>query len=188
MEVNFKMLTADYIVLGLLLVFVLIGALVGFGKGLKFFTSGIFGIIISVFVCYLIFGLVLSWSVVSDLLARFNGWLREQGSVGTFFADIYIDRVVLAVVLFLIVQIVRMIIVKILKSIFEIDNIFVKVINKVVGAVFFAAVFVALLLFAFQIVSWIGGDTAANFLGYFDGSALLLDKLYLNNPLNAIFS
>lgn len=182
------MITADYIALAALVVSVLLGVGVGFGKGLKFFTSGIFGVIISIFVCYLIFGFVLDWDVVGNLLGDFNNWLREQGGVGTFFADIYIDRVVLAVVLFLIVQIVRMIIVKILKSIFEIDNIFVKVINKVVGAVFFAAVFVALLLFAFQIVSWIGGDTAANFLSYFDGSALLLDKLYLNNPLNAIFS
>lgn len=182
------MLTADYIVLGLLAVFVLIGAVVGFGKGLKFFTSGIFGVIISVFVCYLIFGLVLNWGFVNDLLERFRNWLYEQGSVGTFFADIYIDKVVLAIVLFIIIQIVRMIIVKILKSIFETENILFKVINKIFGAVFFAAVFVALLLFVFQIFTWIGGDTAANFLSNFEGSALLLDKLFLNNPLNSIFS
>ena len=181
------MLTADYIILGLLVLFVLVGSLVGFGKGLKFFTSGIFGIIISVFVSYVIFGLVLSWDIVADLLDRFTSWLREQGSVGTFFADIHIDMVVLAVVLFLIVQIVRMIIVKILKSIFEINNIFIKVINKIFGAVFFAAVFVVLLLFVFQIVSWIGGDTAANFAEQLKDSVFRLDDLFANNPLNAIF-
>ena len=182
------MLTADYIVLGLLLVFVLIGALVGFGKGLKFFTSGIFGIIISVFVCYLIFGLVLSWSVVSDLLARFNEWLREQGNVGTFFADIYIDRVVLAVVLFIIVQIVRIIVVKIVKGIVEINNVVFKVINRILGSAFFVAVAMAVLLIVFQIVAWIGGDTAANFAANLDGSAFRLDDLFVNNPLNAIFA
>lgn len=182
------MITADYIVLGVLVVFVLIGALVGFGKGLKFFTSGIFGVIISVFVCYLIFGLVMSWDFVAELLGKFSDWLREQGSVGTFFADIYIDRVVLAVILFIIVQIVRIIIVKILKSVFEINNILVKVINRILGAVFFAAVFAAGLLIVFQIFAWIGGDTAANFLLNLDGSALLLDQLFLNNPLNSIFS
>ena len=41
------MITADIIVLVGCILFVLIGAMVGFGKGLKFFTSGIFGIIIS---------------------------------------------------------------------------------------------------------------------------------------------
>ncbi len=182
------MLTADYIVLCLLVLFILIGAVVGFGKGLKFFTSGIFGIIISVVVCYFIFGLVLDWSVVANLLIKFTDWLRGQGSVGAFFADIHIDRVVLAVVLFLIIQIVRMILVKILKSVFETDNIVFKVFNKIVGAVFFAAVFMILLLIVFQIFAWIGGETAANFLSNFEGSSLLLDKLFINNPLNSIFS
>ena len=131
------MITADYIVLGVLVVFVLIGALVGFGKGLKFFTSGIFGVIISVFVCYLIFGLVLSWDFVAELLGKFSDWLREQGSVGTFFADIYIDRVVLAVVLFIIVQIVRIIVVKIVKGIVEINNVVFKVINRITSFNYF---------------------------------------------------
>ena len=182
------MLTADYIVLGLLVVFVLVGSLVGFGNGLKFFTSGIFGVIISVFVCYLIFGLVLSWDAVAGLLDKFSGWLYEQGTAGTFFADIHIDKVALAVVLFIVVQIVRMIIVKVLGSIFEINNMFVKVINKTLGAVFFAAVFAALLLIVFQVVTWIGGDTELNFVSNFEGSKLLLDELYYNNPLKSIFS
>ena len=61
-------------------------------------------------------------------------------------------------------------------------------INRILGAVFFAAVFAAGLLIVFQIFAWIGGDTAANFLSNLDGSALLLDQLFLKNPLNSIFS
>ncbi len=182
------MITADYIALAALVISVLLGVGVGFGRGLKFFTSGIFGVIISIFVCYLIFGFVLDWDVVGNLLGDFNNWLREQGGVGTFFADIYIDRVVLAVVLFIIVQIVRIIVVKIVKGIVEINNVVFKVINRILGAAFFVAVAMAVLLIVFQIVAWIGGDTAANFAANLDGSAFRLDDLFVNNPLNAIFA
>ena len=181
------MITADIIVLVGCILFVLIGAMVGFGKGLKFFTSGIFGIIISVFVCYLIFGFVLDWDAVRNLLDKFNDWLKDSGDVGTFFADIHTDRILLAIVLFIIVQILRIIIVKIIKGIVEIDNILFKIINKILGAVFFFAVALAILLIVFQIVAWIGGDTAANFASELKDSIFKLDDLFANNPLKAIF-
>ena len=181
------MITADIIVLVGCILFVLIGAMVGFGKGLKFFTSGIFGIIISVFVCYLIFGFVLDWDAVRNLLDKFNDWLKDSGDVGTFFADIHTDRILLAIVLFIIVQILRIIIVKIIKGIVEIDNILFKIINKILGAAFFFAVALAILLIVFQIVAWIGGDTAANFASELEDSIFKLDDLFANNPLKAIF-
>ena len=181
------MMTADIIVLVGCILFVLIGAMVGFGKGLKFFTSGIFGIIISVFVCYLIFGFVLDWDAVRNLLDKFNDWLKDSGDVGTFFADIHTDRILLAIVLFIIVQILRIIIVKIIKGIVEIDNILFKIINKILGAAFFFAVALAILLIVFQIVAWIGGDTAANFASELKDSIFKLDDLFANNPLKAIF-
>ena len=181
------MLVADYIAIGALVVFALLGFLVGFGKGLKFFTSGIFGVIISVFVTYLLFGLVYDLSFVKELLDKFNNWLREQGDVGTFFADIYTDRIVLAVAIFIIVQIVRVIIVKIIKSIVEIDNVVFKIINKTLGLVFFVAVLAALVLIVFQIIAWIGGETAQNFANQLKDSVIGLDWLFENNPLNSIF-
>ena len=82
------MVPADYIALAALVVSVVLGVGFGFGKGLKFFTSGIFGVSISIFVCYLIFGFVLDWDVVGNLLGDFNNWLREQGSLCIFCADI----------------------------------------------------------------------------------------------------
>ena len=182
------MITADIIVLVACIIFVLIGALAGFGKGLKFFTSGIFGVIISIFVCYLIFGLVLDWDAVRELLQKFNDWLAAQGSVGTFFADIHTDRIVLAVVLFIIIQILRIIVVKIIKSVVEINNVLFRIINKILGAAFFFAFALAILLIVFQIIAWIGGDTYANFLAKLDGSIFRLDDLLINNPLNSIFA
>ncbi|MCD8372568.1 MAG: hypothetical protein LUD27_04640 [Clostridia bacterium] len=177
------MLTADWIALGLVVVFLALGALVGFGKGLKFFTSGIFGIIIAVVVCYLTLGFVLNIEFVQDLLADFDEWLRGTGSVGTFFADINIGKIVAAIILFIIVQIVRIIIVKIIKGIAEIDNIIFKVINKILGAVFFVAVLAAITLIVFQIFAMIGGETYDNFFANLEGSVFLLDKICENNLL-----
>ena len=48
------MVLADWIAIGIVVVFIALGALIGFGSGLKFFTSGIFGIIIGVVVCALV--------------------------------------------------------------------------------------------------------------------------------------
>lgn len=181
------MLTADIIVLAGSLLFALIGLIIGFGKGLKFFTGGIFGIIISIFVCYVIYGLVLDWDFVRNLLDRFNEWLQGQGSVGTFFADIHVDRIVLAVVLFVIVQIIRVIIVKIIKGIVEINMLGFRIINRILGMAFMFAVALAILLVVFQIVAWVGGDTAANFAAKLDGSVFRLDALFENNPLKSVF-
>ncbi|MCD8040491.1 MAG: hypothetical protein LUF82_03130 [Clostridia bacterium] len=182
------MLTADWIFIAAIVICVVLGMLLGFGKGLKFFTSGIFGIIISAFICYLILGFVLDISFVQNLLADFDEWLYSSGSVGTFFADIGIGKVVVAVVLFIIIQLLRMLVVQILKSIMEIDNKAVKVINSTLGIVFMLAVMFAILLIVFQVFEMIGGETYDNFLSNLEGSALLLDKLCINNPLISIFS
>ena len=182
------MLTADIIVLVAFVVFALLGVIVGFGRGLKFFTSGIFGIIISIFVCHLIFWLVLDISFVENLCNKFLAWLYDSGSVGSFFADIHVDYAVLAVVLFILIQIVRIIIVKTVKGVFESDKVVLRVLNKTFGAVLFVLVLFAIVLVVFQIVAWIGGTTAENFSAELDGSWFLLDALYEKNPLRSVFS
>ncbi len=182
------MAMADIIVLVAFVGFALLGGVVGFGRGLKFFTSGLFGIIMSVFVCYLIFGLVLDISFVKDLCDKFLEWLNSKGSLGTFFADIHADYMVLAVVLFIIIQIIRILIVKAVRGVFESEKAAIKLLNKIFGAVFFVVVLFAIMLIVFQVVSLIGGSTEENFLSNLDGSWFLLDVLYKNNPLLSIFN
>ena len=53
------MLIADWVALGLILLFAVLGLLLGFGRGLRFFTKGIFGFIISVIFCYFLGGLII---------------------------------------------------------------------------------------------------------------------------------
>ena len=52
---------------------------------------------------------------------------------------------------------------------------------------FFVAVLAALVLIVFQIIAWIGGETAQNFANQLKDSVFGLDWLFENNPLNSIF-
>ena len=176
----------DWIALGIVLLVALIGILLGFGKCLKIFTDGPIGIIISLVVTYFLIGIVGSWGFVQDLLQRFTEVLEANGSsLCKFLLNIGIQSIVLAVALFIIVQIVRKIIVSIIKSISEVENVFVKFINKTLGLVFSLAVLVMIALVVFQIIYLIGGDTSANFEAYLKGT-LKLDYIYANNPLRTI--
>ncbi len=180
------MIVADWVALALVAAFFLAGVAAGFGKGLKFFTSGIFGIIISVFVCYSIGGLVLKLEFVRTLLDKFTAALTDKNGFCDFLLKIHVDVVVYYIVLFIIVQILRIIIVAILKNIAEINNAVFKIINRVLGAVFFLAVLTLIALTVFQIIQWIGGNTAQNFAQKLEGSFFKLDKLFENNPLLAL--
>ena len=149
------MLLADWIMLGVIAVVIILGLVAGFSGGLKFFTGGIFGIIISVIVTYFLLGVVNSWGFVNDLMDKLNGAMGLGEGISNA-----IDQIIISVVLFIVVQILRIIIVKILAELFEINNVFFKVINRVLGIAVMAAVAVIVGLLVFQIIYWVGGNTA----------------------------
>lgn len=180
------MVTADWVILIGALVFLVLGWLVGFGKGLKFFTKGIFGIIISVFFCYVFGGMILKLSFIQKILDAFIGAITDKGSFCDFLINIHIDIILYYIVLFIVAQLVRLVIVLILGSVVEIDNVVMKIINRTLGLIFFFGVFFILTLFAFQIVAWIGGDTAEDFVAHLSRGKLGLGSLYNHNPLLAI--
>ncbi|MCD8293885.1 MAG: hypothetical protein LUE27_01370 [Clostridia bacterium] len=174
------MSVADWIALAILLVSLVIGAVAGCGKVLKFFTSGIFGFIISVFACYCLGGLILGIPAIGNLLDKFAAlW---EGSA--FLTTIHLEVIVYYIVLFIIITVIRIIIVRILKSILEINFILVKIINRIVGAILLAAIVVVIALFVFQILYWIYGADGNPALVEALSGVLNLDKLYLNNPMN----
>lgn len=182
------MLTIDWIAIGVVAAFALLGLFVGFGGGLKFFTSGIFGIAISVVVCYFLYGVVLNWQFVQDLLARFIGVLEDANNpFCDFLIRVRIDIVCMCIALFIILQILRIIIVHILRNLFEVNNRAVKAINRILGVLFFLAVAAMFSLIVFQVIAWIGGNTSVNFLNWIDGSIFKIDWVFQNNPLNRMF-
>ena len=164
------------------------GASFGFGKSLKFFTSGIFGKIISVVICYFIFGLVVSIPFVQNLLGNFVSMLTAKGN---FFCNllvkIRIDLIVFAVVLFFAVQICRVIIVSSLQKVMEADNKALKALNKFLGAIFVLCVFAIIELIIMQIIAWIDG-VDGNVANKISNSVLGLGKIFKDNPLNKLIS
>lgn len=180
------MVLADWIAIAVIVVSAGLGALIGFGRGLKFFTSGIFGVIISVFLCYIFGGMILKLTFVQDLLGKFSAlWTTKSGGFYNFLSKIRMEIIVYYIVLFIIAQILRIILVKILKHVFEAKFIVFKVINKVLGAVLFAGMIFLLGLFVFQIIHWVGGETELKLLMHF-GEFKFVGWLYVNNPLNAL--
>ncbi len=181
------MLTVDWIVLGVFIVGALLGMFLGFGKLLKFFTGGIVGFLISIVVVYFCLGMVSSWGFVQELMAKLHEALvAAENDFVTFLMDIGIEKIILAVALFIIVQIIRVIIVGIIKSITEIDNPVMKALNKFFGLVLMLAAICAIALIVFQIVYAIGGETAENFKQAITGT-FRLEWVYENNPLNDLF-
>lgn len=182
------MITADLIFLGIILLVVILGSCFGFGKCLEFVTKGVFGIIISVVVCYFIGGVVLELAFVQSLLADFISLMQAQDSaILNLLIKIRIDVIVYFLVLFLVVQVLRKVLVSLLKSVFETDNVAVKVVNKVLGVLLMAVFGTILILLALQIAFFF--ETAENtILNYFNGSFFGLDYLYTNNPLNNIIN
>lgn len=185
------MIIADWIALALVLGFAVLGFLIGFGGGLKFFTHGIFGIIISIVVCYFFLGVVLSWGFVQDLSARIDEAIIGDGTsnMRVWLAEnSFVNKAIIAVIVFFVVQLLRILIVNLLKGLLEAPNLLCKIINKTLGVIFFLAVFIFLALLIAHVISWVGGSTVDTITEYLSGSALWLDKLFLNNPLTHIIT
>lgn len=179
------MVLADWIAIAVILGLAALGALLGFGKGLKFFTSGILGLIISVFLCYCFGGLILKINFVQELLAKFAAlWNTKEGFFYNLLTKIHVELIVYYIVLFLIAQLFRIVIVRILKRIVEIKFIVFKIINKVLGAVLFVGMGILLTLVIFQIFYWVQGE-AGSLFSYLEKSKFL-GGLYRNNPLASL--
>lgn len=180
-----NLIVADFIFIGVAAVVAFLGWLIGFGKTLKFFTSGIFGILISVFVCYCLGGIIMNIGFVSDLLAKLAAvWGGKEGFFYEFLTKIRLEIVIYYVVLFVLVQLFRVIIVSALKNIAESEAKLMKIINRFFGAALLLCMGFLITLFVFQIIIWVGGSTLQNVKESFAGSALKLDYIFFDgNPL-----
>ena len=181
------MITADVIAIILMLAFFFGGIILGFGKTLKLLTSGLVGKIISVVVCYFLFGVVLYIPFVQSLLDKMIFALKENGNfICKVLLFIRLDLIVFAVSLFIFVQLLRRWAVGLIKSFFEIDTKPMRIINKVLGAALGLVALVIFTLVIFQVIAWIGG-TEGEFYQSLSGSVFKLDEIFKNNPVNSIF-
>lgn len=177
--------TLDIITLAVIIVTALIGLGLGFGRGLRTLSRGWFGKIISMAVCYLVFGLVLNIPFVSDLLAKFVAWLEDGNWFLRLLKTIRIDLIVFAIVLYFVVRMLLKLVTSLVSSVFELNTPIVKIINKILGIAIYLFMLLLLVLVVFQIAYYIGGENGVIYQKV-EGSMFGLDKLYLNNPLNNV--
>lgn len=176
------MQTLDIITIVVAVVLALLGLGLGFGKTLRFFTRGIFGIVISVFVCFTFGGMIKGIPAVAEFISSLN---QKLGEAWSFLQTIHLESVLFYVILFFVVQIVRIILVRFVCAVFEIDVLPMRLINKLLGMVLMvAAVFLLtlLVLAVFRMVE----DTSfvQDILEKIDGT--FLGKLYENNPVKFV--
>ena len=175
----------DLITLGVIMLTALIGAISGFGNGLKFFARGWLGRIISIIICYFLFGLVLKIPFVQDLLQKFVATLDGEKWYLKILKYVRIDMIVFAVVLFFAVQLVKKLVVSLIDGLFSINTPFIRVLNKLLGVFIYLFLLLLLVLIVFQIAYLIDGADGAIYQKT-HGSLFGLDKLYLDNPLNMV--
>lgn len=178
-------LTLDLTFLLIVLAAALIGSLVGFGRGLRWFTKGIVGFILSFFFCYVFGGIILKLPFVAKLLKLLASTWDKRGAFYDFLKAVHLEIILYYIILFFVAQLVRILIVHLISKVFEWKAKGMKVINRILGAVLFVAVTLLFTMFVFQIVDWIGGQTEADFVENLHGW-LRLDRLFEHNPLNSL--
>ncbi len=144
------MVFADWMAIVIVLGCITLGVFVGFGSGLKFFTGGIFGFIISIVVCGLFGTVFLDVGFIGDLLKKLSDcWAGNE-----FLTNMHLEVIIYYIILFVIVQILRVILVLIITKFLEADNL--------------------------KIIGWVGGETAANLHDALKGSLFHLEDLFTN--------
>lgn len=180
------MIVADIVILIGLLLFVVWGIFVGFGKGLETISRGIVGFFISLVVTYFLFGIVLQIPIIGEWLGQLRDVIAAgEGWWSTLLLTIRIDIIVYAVALFIIVTLLRIAVVQLIRVTVETQSKVAMVFNRIGGAILFAVYYCALGLIVFQILVWVGGDTALTVANGLEGSVFKLDYVFLNNPLIA---
>ncbi|MBE7090284.1 MAG: hypothetical protein E7362_05750 [Clostridiales bacterium] len=181
------MVLADGIILGLAVLFLALGVITGFGKGLEIISKGIFGKIFSLVMCYFFIGLVIKIPAISGLMESFVTTLQENGAWwANILLAIRVDIIAVVAIMLVVITFLRILVVQLVKNIFESDNIVMEILNKTLGAILFLILFCALALIVFQIIYWIGGETATNFANGLQGSFMGLDAVFYGNPINAL--
>lgn len=179
----------DWIAIGIVVLALVIGMMLGFGKLLKIFTGGIVGIIISVVVTYFFIGVVASWGFVQDIMGRLHtAMVNAENGFVNFLIKIGIEKIILAVALFIVIQLLRILIVSIIKGFAEIENPVIRAFNRIGGMIFMLAVTCMVALLVFHIIDLIGGSTEESFKNYLSGSVFKIDWVFEHNPLRHIFA
>ena len=176
------MSTIDAVTILAAILFAGLGLAFGFARTLRFFTKGIFGFILSIFICFTFGGMIAGIPAVARLIEKLHVSLEGAWS---FLGKIRLELFIYYIILFFAVQIVRFIIVRVIGGVFSLDNAVMRVINRVCGMLLMVAAVFLLLLLVFGILKIFENTGAVqDMLVKIDGSFLKI--LYDNNPVKFV--
>ncbi len=173
----------DWIFLAALLGVAALGAVLGFGKVLKFVTGGPVGVVISVILCYCFGGMILDLPFVSALLAKLASTWASVGWLNT----IHLEIIIYYIVLFMLATLLRILLVRLLKGLVETDVLVMRIINKVLGAALFVVFGFLIMLSVFQVIEFIGGSVQSDFyFGLAQNANAIVRPIYDWNPMKGL--
>lgn len=157
------------------------------GKVLKRVTNGKIGRILTIIFCYFTFCLVLALPISQKLLITIAEKIESIDSTILSFLvlTIRLDLVIFAIIFYFVVVILRKIVVFVIEFILEVNCLPIRIINKVLGVVLSLLWLSIIVLIVFQILAWTTGLDGSVYQ-QLEGSFLGLDKVFANNPLNAL--
>ena len=113
------MVLADGIILGVAVLFLVLGVITGFGRGLEIISKGIFGKIFSLVMCYFFIGLVIKIPAVSGLMESFVTMLKDKGEWwSNILLTIRVDIIAVVIIMLVVITFVRILVVQLVKNIF----------------------------------------------------------------------
>lgn len=179
----------EAIFIGLMALSIIVGVVSGGGRVLKRITDGKIGKLLTIIFCYFTFCLVLALPVSQNLLVTIAEKIESINSkvLSFLILTIRLDLVIFAIIFYFVVVLFRKLIVFLLELILEIDCLPFKIINKILGVVLSFLWLVIVILIVFQILAWTTGLDGVVYQRL-EGSFLGLDKLFQNNPLNALIN
>ncbi len=182
------MIGADYLAIGGACLFAVLGAALGFGRSLKVLNKGITGRIITLVIAYFLFGIIISLDQTKSAQAKFVEYLKSQNNgFCDFLVTIRVETILTAVCIFVAVMLVQLLVVNVLAGILESKTGGVRVLNSILGVLLGVAEFIALAIIVLEVAYLVGGGADGAMAENLKGSFFSLDKIYLNNPLSAIF-
>ncbi len=182
------MIGADYLAIGGACLFAVLGAALGFGRSLRVLNKGLVGRAITLVITYFLLGIIISMEQTKSAQANFVEYLQAQNNAFcNFLIKIRIEIVLTAVCVFIAVMLVQLLVVNVLAGILESQTGGIKLLNSILGVLLGVAGFIALVIIVLEVSYLVGGGAEGAMAENLKGSFFGLDKIYLDNPLSAIF-
>ncbi len=182
------MIGADYFAIGGACLFAVLGAALGFGRCLRVLNKGIIGRVITLAITYFLLGIIVSMEQTKSAQAKFVEYLQAQNNgFCEFLLKIRIEIVLTAVCVFIAVMLLQLLVVNVLAGILESKTGGIKLLNSILGVILGVAASIALVLIVLEVAYLVGGGAEGTMAENLKDSFFGLDKIYLDNPLSAIF-